>query len=129
MKRMNLYDKNNTHYWFEAETDKQLEEWSKQLIGLPNFLPEREVANEDGSITVIPQEYIVEIVDLSLDKEFQYNLALEKRKQEYSKFKDEMLEVLIEKELGQTDKLSEILAKYEKVKTDIPLPEKGIKIK
>jgi hypothetical protein len=62
--------------------------------------------------------------DLSLDAEYQYSLKVELRKNEYNKFKDEMLEALLEKEQGKPQRLVEVLARYEKVKTDIPLPEK-----
>lgn len=81
MKRMNLHDKNGTHYWHDAETDEQLNQWAQQLIGLPNFLPERQVPtydengqpvqdeNGDPVMETLPAEFTSEIIDITAQVE------------------------------------------------------------
>lgn len=68
-----------------------------------------------------------EIINLDLDKDYQYQKKVDERKAEYAKMLNKTLEALLEEKQGRPEKMAEVIAEYEKVKTDIPLPEKAAK--
>jgi len=105
------------------ETEAQ--EWLARQIGKPDRLPERIIKNENGPITVIPQEFISEIIDLSKDEKWVEKDVQEKRKKEYPN-ETEVIEAIIEHLMeGKPQKLKEIQSKREAIKIKYPKAEKS----
>lgn len=69
-----------------------------------------------------PVEYQIEIVDLSLDPEYQLEQVMKARQSEYSKLDSMFLEAIAEKELGSDVKMQEYLALRAQIKIDHPKP-------
>lgn len=80
MFKVNIINASQNLSWsasFPSEAEAQA--WLTQQIGKPHRMSEQIIENEDGNLTIIPQEFTSEIIDISPQVELDSQKAAAKK--------------------------------------------------